>query len=334
MRLFGRRAGGWVIGVRNASAVELSKTTVYAAGGFRSYEDAKIGLLTHGLQYGTGCFEGIRGYWVPEDRELYLVQLREHYERLAISAKILMMQLPLSVDELVRLTAELVIRNGFETNVYIRPCIFKAAEDVGVRLHNVPDAFAIIPIPFTRYLDSSEGLKAGVSSWRRADDSAAPPRAKITGLYVNSALAKSEAVMNGFDEAIMLSHDGHVSEGSAENIFMVKRGVLYTPDPSQNVLEGCTRRSIMEIAEREFHVPIVERSIDRSELYGADELFFTGTAAGVMHIRSVDYRIIGDGSIGPVTKRLGEFYERVVRGKEAAYERWLTRTYAGRTVKA
>ena len=314
--------------------MDLAKITVYAGGAFRPYEDAKVGLLTHGLQYGTGCFEGIRGYWVPDDKELYLVQLREHYERLAISAKILMMQLPLGTDELVELTAELCARNRFETDVYVRPCIFKSAEDVGVRLHNVPDAFAIIPIPFTRYLDATDGLKAGTSSWRRADDSAAPPRAKITGLYVNSALAKSEAVANGFDEAIMLSHDGHVSEGSAENIFMIKRGVIYTPDPSQNVLEGCTRRSIMEIAANEFHLPIVERSIDRSELYGADELFFTGTAAGVLYIRSVDHRVVGDGSMGPITKRLGEFYERVMRGKEHAYEHWLTRTYAGRTVQA
>lgn len=334
-------AGGWSGEPRKASArrnlkkiVDLSKITVYAGGSFRAYDDAKVGLLTHGLQYGTGCFEGIRGYWIPQERELLLVQLREHYERLAISAKILMMKLPLSIDELIDVTAELVARNRFETDIYIRPCIFKAAEDVGVRLHNVPDAFAIIPIPFTRYLDATEGLKAGVSSWRRADDSAAPPRAKITGLYVNSALAKSEAVANGFDEAIMLSHDGHVSEGSAENIFMIKRGVLYTPDPSQNVLEGCTRRSILEIARNEFDLPIVERSIDRSELYGADELFFTGTAAGVVYIQSVDHRLVGDGSIGPITKRLGEFYERVVRGKERTYERWLTRTYAGRTVKA
>lgn len=333
-------AGGWRPGARNparggsTTIVDLSKITVYAGGSFRPYGDAKIGLLTHGLQYGTGCFEGIRGYWVPEDRELYLVQLRDHYERLAISAKILMMQLPFGIDELVELTAEVAARNRFETDIYLRPCIFKAAEDVGVRLHNVPDYFAIIPIPFTRYLDSTEGLKAGTSSWRRADDSAAPPRAKITGLYVNSALAKSEAVANGFDEAIMLSHDGHVSEGSAENIFMIKRGALYTPDPSQNVLEGCTRRSILEIARNEFDLPIVERSIDRSELYGADELFFTGTAAGVLYIRSVDHRVIGDGTLGPITKRLAEFYERVVRGKERAYDRWLTRTYAGRAVKA
>ena len=314
--------------------MNLGEITVYSGGKFAAYGDSKVGLLTHGLQYGTGCFEGIRGYWSPDDRELFLVQLREHYERLAISAKILLMELPHSTDELVRITIDLCERNRFETDIYIRPCVFKAAEDIGVRLHNVPDHFAIIPVPFTRYLDSSEGLRAGTSSWRRADDSAAPPRAKITGLYVNSALAKSEAIANGFDEAIMLSHDGHVAEGSAENIFMIKRGVLYTPDPSQNVLEGCTRRSIMEIARAELGLEIVERSIDRSELYGADELFFTGTAAGVVYIRSVDRRTVGDGSIGPITKRLAEYYERVVRGKEPKYGHWLDRVYAGKTVKA
>lgn len=305
----------------------LAETTVYAGGRFCSYEDAKVGLLTHGLQYGTGCFEGIRGYWVAEDREVYLVQLRDHFERLAISAKILTMALPHSIDELIDLTIEVVARNRFETDVYVRPCIFKSAEDVGVRLHNVPDLFAMIPIPFVRYLDATSGVRAGVSSWRRADDSAAPPRAKITGLYVNSALAKSEAVANGFDEAIMLSHDGHVAEGSAENIFIVKSGVLYTPDPSQNILEGCTRRSIIEIAQREFGLAVVERSIDRSELYSADEIFFTGTAAGVLHVASVDRRVVGNGSIGPVTAKLCAYYERVVRAREPKYAAWLTRTY-------
>jgi branched-chain amino acid aminotransferase len=314
--------------------VKLDQITVYAGGAFRAYDDAKVGLLTHGLQYGTGCFEGIRGYWVPEDRELYLVQLREHFERLAISAKILMMTLPHSIDELIDITTQLVVRNRFEADIYIRPCMFKSAEDVGVRLHNVPEALAIVPIPFTSYLDASNGLRAGVSSWRRADDSAAPPRAKVTGLYVNSALAKTEAIGNGFDEAIMLSHDGHVAEGSAENVFLVKSGVLYTPDPSQNILEGCTRRAVIEIARNEFGLDVIERSIDRSELYGADEVFFTGTAAGIAYISSVDRRTIGDGSIGPITQKLCAFYERLVHGRERRYASWLTAIYAGRTLAA
>ena len=314
--------------------MDLTRITVYANGSFVNYNDAKVGLLTHGLQYGTGCFEGIRGYWDPAQRELMLLQLRDHYERLAISAKILMMQLPHSVDDLCDITSELILKNAFEQDIYVRPCIFKSAEDVGVRLHNVPDTFAIIPIPYTPYFDAARGLKAGVSSWRRADDSAAPPRAKITGLYVNSALAKSEAIANGFDEAIMLSHDGHVSEGSAENLFLIKRGKLYTPDPSQNVLEGCTRRSIMQVAAEEFGIEVIERSIDRSELYGADEMFFTGTAAGVLHISSVDRRPIGDGKAGPITQKLAAFYDRAVRGKESRYMRWLTPVYAGKRVSA
>lgn len=314
--------------------MDLADIVVYAEGDFKRYGDAKVGLLTHGLQYGTGCFEGIRGYWVPEDEELYLVLLRDHYERLNTSAKILTMSVSKSVDELIEITKELCLRNHFETNVYVRPFVYKAAEDVGVRLHNVPDAFAIVPIPFTAYLDTSRGLHVCVSSWRRADDTMAPPRAKITGLYVNSALAKSEAVQNGYDEAILLSHDGHVAEGSAENIFLVRRGVLYTPDPSQNVLEGCTRRAVMDVAAQEFGLDVVERSIDRGELYSADEVFFTGTAAGVGYVSSIDRRTVGDGTMGPITRRLSEFYERVVTAREPRYAQWITPTYAGARVRA
>jgi branched-chain amino acid aminotransferase len=314
--------------------MDLSAITVYADGRFQKYDDAKVGLLTHGLQYGTGCFEGIRGYWVPEERDLFLVLLRDHYERLVTSAKILTMTVPKSVDELVDITVELCLRNRYQCHVYIRPFAYKAAEDVGVRLHNVPDAFAIVPIPFTAYVDDTRGLDVCVSSWRRTDDTMAPPRAKITGLYVNSALAKSEAVENGYDEAILLSHDGHVAEGSAENIFLVRRGVLYTPDPSQNVLEGVTRRAIMEIARDELGVSVVERSIDRGELYAADEVFFTGTAVGLCPVSSIDRRVIGDGKTGPITQRLRALYDRIVTGREPRYDAWLTRTYHGGGVAA
>ncbi len=310
--------------------MDLSATTVYINGEFRRYDDAKVGLLTHGLQYGTGCFEGIRGYWHPEDRELYLVLLREHFDRLKISAKILMMELPHTVEELIEITLDLTARNRFETDIYLRPCIFKSAEDIGVRLHGVPSTFAIIPVPFASYLDQSKGLQVCVSSWRRADDTMAPPRAKITGLYVNSALAKTEAVTNGYDEAILLSHDGHVAEGSAENLFLVRDGKLFTPDPSQNVLEGCTRKAIMSIAKNEFGVEVIERSIDRGELYAAEELFFTGTAAGIAHIAAVDRRTVGDGSRGPITAKLASFYLNVVHHREPAYAHWLHATYRHR----
>ena len=310
--------------------MNLADTIVYAQGGFRPYSDARVGLLTHGLQYGTGCFEGIRGYWDAQARELYLMQLKEHFERLETSAKILTMRLPRSTSELTEIAIELCTRNRFEIDVYIRPFMFKSAEDIGVRLHDVPEELAIVPVPFTRYLDATSGLRTCVSSWRRVDDACAPPRAKITGLYVNSALAKSEAHLNGFDEAIMLSADGHVSEGSAENIFLVRHGVLYTPDPSQNILEGCTRRAVLHIAREQFNIPIVERAIDRGELYAAEEIFFTGTAVGIMHVGSVDHRAVGDGSVGPITRKIADYYAKLVRGAEPRYRHWVTGVYGAR----
>jgi branched-chain amino acid aminotransferase len=312
-----------------AATPELDATIVYT-GDFRRYDEAKIGLLSHGLQYGTGCFEGIRGYWAPDERELYLVQLREHYERLAQSAKVLLMELPLETDELIEKTIEVCRRNAFETNVYVRPCVFKSAEDVGVRLHDAPATFAIVPIPHVTYLDRSRGVRACVSAWRRADDTAVPPRAKITGLYVNSALAKSDAIADGYDEAILLSHDGHVSEGSAENIFLVRRGVLYTPDSAQNILEGCTRRAVMEIA-RDLGVEVVERAIARGELYAADEIFFSGTAAGIAYVSSVDRRAVANGEMGPITRRISDTYYRAIGGCEPRYASWLTPVYAKKT---
>jgi branched-chain amino acid aminotransferase len=314
--------------------MDLSASTVFANGGFARYGDAKVGLLTHGLNYGTGCFEGIRGYWNPEDRELYLLQLREHYERLHASAKILLMKLPYSIDELVDITVELCARNRFETGIYIRPLIYKAAEDVGVRLAGVPDAFAIAALPFDKYFNAEAGLRACISSWRRIDDTVAPARAKITGAYINSALAKSEAQLNGFDEAIMLSADGHVSEGSAANLFMVKGGTVFTPDPSQNVLEGITRRTVLEFARHDLGLPVAERAIDRSELYAADELFLTGTAAGIMYINSVDHRVVGEGTMGPVARELARRFELLTSGRDERRRSQLTPVYASRRAVA
>ena len=310
--------------------MELGERIVFAGGRFQRYDEVRVGLLTHGLNYGTGCFEGIRGYWNAEDRELYLLQLREHYERLHASARILLMKLPHSVAELMQITVDLCARNRFEENIYIRPLIYKAAEDVGVRLAGTPDAFAIVALPFDKYFDANAGLRCCISSWRRIDDTMAPARAKITGAYINSALAKSEAQMNGFDEAILLSHDGHVAEGSAANIFVVKNGVLYTPDATQNVLEGITRRTVITFAKDELGLSVVERALDRSELYVADEIFFSGSAAGLAFVGSVDHRVIGEGTMGPVTRSLGAMFERLTRGREPAYRDYLTATYAGR----
>lgn len=306
--------------------MNLQDSIVYANGEFTRYADARFGILTHGLQYGTGCFEGVRGFWSDKNDELYLLHLRAHFERLTISAKMLLMRVPHSVDELCVITAELCRRNGFRRDVYIRPCIFTSEEDVGVRLHDVRTTFAIAAVPF----DSSEqirSLHAGVASWRRIDDSMAPPRAKITGIYVNSALAKSEAVMSGYDCAIMLSTDGHVAEGATENVFIVRGGKLVTPDASQNILEGCTRRSILGLARSE-GIDVVERAIDRSELYAAEELFLVGTATGVAAVVSVDRRVVGNGEPGPVTQLLRERYERAVRGEDARCAHWLLPVYA------
>ncbi len=314
--------------------MNLAESFVFAGGRFQKYDDARVGLLTHGLNYGTGCFEGIRGYWNADENELFLLQLRDHYTRLHTSAKILMMDLPHTVDELVELTVELCARNRFEENIYIRPLMYKAAEDVGVRLTGVPDAFAIIAVPFSKYFDAEAGLRTGVSSWRRIDDTMAPARAKITGAYINSALAKSEAQLNGFDEAIMLSMDGHVAEGSAANLFMVKNGTLFTPDPTQNCLEGITRKTVRMLAEHELHLPLAERQIDRSELYAADELFLTGTAAGITFISSVDHRTVGDGKMGPVTRDLSKIFDDLTFGRTPKYRELLTPTYAGRRAVA
>ncbi len=310
--------------------MNLYESTVFAQGRFMRYDEARVGLLTHGLNYGTGCFEGIRGFWNAEDRELYLLLLREHYQRLHNSARILLMEVPYSVDELVHMTVELCALNGFEENIYVRPLVFKGAEDIGVRLLGVNDAFALIALPFGHYYDPNAGLKMCVSSWRRIDDTMAPARAKITGAYINSALAKSDAQLAGFDEAILLSSDGHVAEGSAANLFMVRDGMLITPDATQNVLEGITRRVMMKLAADELHVSLVERQVDRSELYVADELFLVGTGAGIAYIASVDHRSIGDGRIGPVTRALRDMYERAIYGREPKYRSWLTPTYAGR----
>ncbi len=310
--------------------MSIYDSTVFAGGRFQRYDETRVGLLTHGLNYGTGCFEGIRGYWNADERELYLLQLREHYERLQASARILLMALPHAVDELAELTVELIARNRFEENVYIRPLLYKSAEDIGVRLHGVTDAFAIVAVPFNKYYEADAGLSTGVSSWRRIDDTMMPARAKVTGAYINSALAKSEAHMNGFDEAIMLSHDGHVAEGSAANLFMVKKGVLFTPDASQNVLEGITRRTVTMLAKDVLGLNVVERAIDRSELYVCDELFLTGTAAGITYINSVDHRPVGDRTMGPIARRLKEILDRVTLGREPQYRHLVTPTYAGR----
>lgn len=308
--------------------MELEDIRIYHDGKFVAYRDAKVGLLTHGLNYGTGCFEGIRGYWNADHGEVYLFRLAEHYERMHRSAKLLLIELRDDVATMCAATTELVRANGYKQDVYVRPIAFKAAEEIGVRLHNVRDDFAIVAIPHRSYFDSSAGLRTAVSSWRRIDDNSAPARAKVTGVYVSSALAKSEAVGNGFDEAILLTPDGHVAEGSAENIFLVRDGCVHTPALSDAILEGITRLTAIQLLRDELGIEVQERSIDRSELYQADEVFFSGTAVGVSPVIEVDRRPVGDGAPGKIASALADLYREITLGLVKKYHHWLTPSHS------
>ena len=301
-------------------------------GEFVPVAQGMISVRTHGFAYGTGCFEGIRGYWNEEEQQVYLFRLREHYQRLLNSCKIMQIQLPYTVDQLIELSIELVRRNGQKQDVYLRPVAYKAAETIGVRLHGLKDDFIITAEPMGNYVETT-GLRCGVSTWRRVDDNAIPARAKITGSYVNSALAKSEALQNGFDEAIMLTHDGHVSEGSAENIFLWMNNELVTPAGTENILFGITRDTIIELATRELGRITRERQIDRTELYIADEIFLCGTGAQIAPVISVDHRPVGTGQIGPIADTIMKLYFDVVRGRRPEYrEQWCTPVYASERV--
>ena len=267
-------------------------------GQFVDFDQAKVSVMTHGLNYGTGCFEGIRAYWNSAEEQLFVFRLPEHYERMKRSARILFIDIPHTVEELNEITLDLLRKEGFRSDAYIRPLAFKADELIGVKLHGLTDAFTVFAVPFGRYIDAEEGVRVGVSPWRRIDDTMAPARAKITGTYINSALAKSSALMSGFDEALVLSQDGHISEGSAENFFMVRDGRLITPPVSSNILEGITRSTVIELARKELGLETAERDIDHSEIYVADEAFFCGTGVQIASIVEADHRPVGRGMMG------------------------------------
>jgi branched-chain amino acid aminotransferase len=297
-------------------------------------EQAKISVLTHALNYGTACFGGLRGYWNEEAEQLFVFRILDHYERLLNSAKLLMMDLPYAADELAEITLDLLRREGWRQDVYVRPLAYKADAGIGVRLHGLKDAVTIFSLPFGRYIQAEEGANVTFSSWRRVDDNAIPARGKISGAYVNSALAKSEAMLNGFDEALVLNADGHLSEGSAENVFVVRDGVAITPPVTDNVLEGITRRTVMRFLSHEMDVEVVERPIDRTEVYLADEAFFCGTGVQIAAITRVDHRPVGDGNIGPIAARLRQLYFDTVRGRNEDYRHWCTPVYAEQTVSS
>lgn len=295
-------------------------------GEFVPIEQAQVSVMTAALNYGLGVFEGIRAYWNADESQLYVFHLREHMERLHRSCKIMFMDLPYSVDELCDLTVELLRREGFCEDAYIRPLVFKSDHTITVRLNNMTDAFALYAVPFGQYIPGT-AVRACVSSWRRIEDNIMPSRAKVSGGYVNSALAKTEALLNGYDEAIVLSSDGHVSEASAANLYIVRDGALITPPITSDILEGITRRVVAQLAQAELGAPVIERPIDRTELYVAEEAFFCGTGAEVKPIIEIDRRPVGNGAVGAITARLVELYSAVVRGRLPAYRAWCTPVY-------
>ncbi|MBU0491194.1 MAG: branched-chain amino acid transaminase [Chloroflexi bacterium] len=299
----------------------------YFRGQIVPLEQANVNVMTHAFNYGTGCFEGIRAYWNEEQEQLFLFRMREHFERLRCNCRVIHIDVRQSVKELEAITIQVLRACGFRQDTYVRPLAYKSSEGIGVRLHDLEDDLTIFAVPFGKYIEKEEGASACVSSWRRLDDNTIPARAKLTGAYVNSALAKTDAVHKGFDEAIVLTHDGHVSEGSAENFFLVRNGALITPPVTDNILEGITRDTVMELAKRELGIPTRERTIDRSELYAADEAFFCGTGVQVAAVVSIDHRPVGDGIIGPITKQIRDLYFAVVRGQLPAYAHWLTPVY-------
>jgi branched-chain amino acid aminotransferase len=305
---------------------------VYFAGQYMPLGEAKVGILTHALHYGTGVFEGIRAHWNEAAQELYILRAAEHYERWKQNCGILRIDVPRTIEELGAITLELMRRNAFRTDVYVRPLAYKSAERVGVNPDD-QDAFAIVALPFGEYLHAEKGIHAGVSSWRRIEDNAIPPRAKICGAYVNSALASDEARQNGFDEAIFLNENGQVAEGATCNIFMMRKGVLTTPPAGENALEGITRDSVMELARRELGLQAVERPIDRSELYVCDELFFTGTAVGIAPVVRVDHRLVKGGEIGAFTREVQRLYLDATRGRMATYAKWLVPVYGAQAAE-
>lgn len=297
-------------------------------------EQANINVMTHAFNYGTAVFEGVRGNYNAEQDELFLFRVEDHVKRIRQSAKIMRMGLRYSDQEAADIIKDVVEKAGFREDVYVRPMIYMSSEIVGVRMHNLEWDFLVYVTPFGSYLDPDQGARCATSSWRRVDDTEIPARAKVNGLYVNNAMAKSEAQLNGFDEAIMLNQDGHVSEGSGENIVMIRNGKLITPAPSDNILEGITLETALELAAKEMGLSVERRSIDRSELYIADEVFMTGTAAHLTPVVEVDRVPVGDGTPGPISKRLQTLYFSSITGRQAAYTSWLTPVYARAGVRA
>ena len=288
-------------------------------------EEAQVNVMTHALHYGTAVFEGIRGNWNSVEEKLYVFRMEEHYERLLQGCSMLMLNIPYTASDLCQITIDLLRQCDYKQDLYIRPLAYKSEELVAnLKLQEIDSDFTLIMVPFGDYLDSDGALKCCTSSWRRVDDTNVPPRLKISGTYVNGILAKTEATLAGFDEAIMLTQDGYVSEGSGENLFMINDGAIFTPPVSDNNLTGITRDSAIEIANQTLGIEVIERRIRRSELYFADEVFLTGTAAHIQAVGYLDNRTIGSGESGPITSKINAVYQEAIRGNHVDFKDWCT----------
>lgn len=299
---------------------------VYMDGEYVEKEKATIPVMTHAFLYGTGIFEGIRAYYNKEEDQLYAFRVAEHYERLVRSAKIMHMAPGHSIEEFCKITKDLIKKNDYHQNCYIRPNLYKSAQKIGPGLQNNPDSFIIFTLAMEDYIDTSKGLKVCVSNWRRNSDNAIPPRAKVTGAYANTALIVTDARLAGFDDAIVLTEDGVVTEGSAMNLFIVVEGRLITSNTTDNILQGVTRNTVIQLA-KDLNIPVEERVIDRTELYIADEAFYCGTGAQISPIVSVDNRNLGDGKVGPISTKLQTLYFDVVSGRVPKYKNWCMPIY-------
>jgi branched-chain amino acid aminotransferase len=305
------------------AARPLDELTAYFEGRYVPLRDARVSIMTHAFMYGTAVFEGIRGYWNEEQGVLYGLRVREHMERIRRNAGILLMEDLPAVDELVAIVIETARRNAFREDVYIRPAYYKSTRAIGVRLHHLDHDFCVLTIPFGNYIETDKGVRLMTSSWRRNADEALPARGKIVGGYVNMAFQKSEAELNGFDEALVLTADGSASEASAANMFVVRDGLLITPPVTDDILEGVTRRGILELAET-LGIPFEIRSVDRSEIYVADEMFLCGTGVQLSPVVELDHRKVGDGTVGPLSRQIHDLYFNAVRGRDPRFAHWLT----------
>jgi branched-chain amino acid aminotransferase len=302
------------------------KQTVFINGKFIPEEEATVSIKTHALHYGTGIFEGIRAYYDEKEKALFAFRLHDHFKRMHQSAKLLFIRIPYTPEELCDITKKLLQKNFTPTDIYIRPIAFKSAHAVGnFNLSTLEDSFSIYTVPMGRHINTTDGVRANISTWKRISDNAIPPRAKITGAYINTSLAKTESLLNGYDEALFLDEQGHIVEGSAENIFLVKDGHIITPPASEDILIGITRDTIMQLITHELNMPVIERSIDRSEAYQADEIFLVGTGAEVGGVIDIDKRPIGEGKVGKTTRKLQSLYHDLVHGKNKKYMYFLTR---------